>query len=196
MVKRQIYNITKEQREEKNGHRSFVVWFTGLSGSGKSTLANLLEEALFKKGLQVYVLDGDNIRTGLNKDLGFSKEGRKENIRRVAEVAHLFCDAGTITMAAFISPFQADRNMAKEIIGEQHFIEVFVDAPVACCMERDVKGFYKKASTGEIKNFTGVSDAYEDPVAPAIHLYTAQETAETSVSKIIDWLLNNKYITA
>jgi adenylyl-sulfate kinase len=195
MIKQQLYNITRQQRETKNGHQSFVVWFTGLSGSGKSTLANLVEEHLFKNGMQVYVLDGDNIRSGINKDLDFSKEGRKENIRRVAEIARLFCDAGTIVMAAFISPFEDDRNMAKAIIGPDSFIEVFADAPVACCTKRDVKGFYKKAGLGEIKNFTGVSDAYEPPAMPAIHLHTDRETPQQSSGRIISWLADNGYIT-
>jgi len=194
MIIKQDYNITRTEREKKNGHKAFVIWLTGLSGSGKSTIANLLEQHFHGSGLSSYVLDGDNIRHGLNKDLDFSKEGRKENIRRVAEVARLLCDAGIITITAFISPYLADRETAKQIIGKDSFIEVFVDASLQSCINRDIKGLYAKAQEGLIPNFTGISDVYEAPVEPAIHLHTDVEKPFESVEKLISWLKQRNFI--
>ncbi len=181
----QTYDITREQRNKQNAHPSFVLWFTGLSGSGKSTLANAVEKLLFEKGIQTYTLDGDNIRQGVNRGLGFSAEDRKENLRRIAEVAKLFVDAGQICFSAFISPMRKDREMIASIVGEKDFFEVFVDTPLEVCEARDVKGLYKKARAGEITNFTGISAPYEAPEKPALHIQTANESIEDSAEKII-----------
>lgn len=178
------YHISKEDRNRLNGHNSFVVWFTGLSGSGKSTIANQLEKKFFDMGLRTYSLDGDNIRSGLNKGLSFTEEDRTENNRRISEVAKLFVDAGIITITAFISPLEEDRKRAKEIIGPKNFIEVFVNTPLEVCEERDVKGLYKKARQGEIKNFTGISSPYEAPKNPDIEIKTEKESIEESVERI------------
>ena len=185
MIAMQQYRLNRAAREGRNKHRAFVVWLTGLSGAGKSTLADMLEQYLFEMGLNVYVLDGDNIRTGINKDLDFSKEGRKENIRRVAEVAKLFCDAGVIVITAFISPYAEDRKMARDIIGADDFIEVFVDASLECCIKRDVKGLYAKALAGEISLFTGITDLYEPPAAPDIYLNTEDNDVTQCLSELI-----------
>ncbi|MFO7703354.1 MAG: adenylyl-sulfate kinase [Psychroflexus maritimus] len=184
----QTYDITREQRNKQNAHPSFVLWFTGLSGSGKSTLANAVEKLLFEKGIQTYTLDGDNIRQGVNKGLGFSAEDRKENLRRIAEVAKLFVDAGQICFSAFISPMRKDREMIASIVGEKDFFEVFVDTPLEVCEARDVKGLYKKARAGEITNFTGISAPYEAPENPALHIQTANESIEDSAKKIIAFI--------
>lgn len=181
----QPYKLDRGQREQKNGYKAFTVWLTGLSGAGKSTIANSLEQILFSQGIQSFVLDGDNMRMGLNKDLDFSREGRKENIRRISEVARLFNEAGIVIITAFISPYHSDRMMARDIIGTAQYFEAYVDAPVECCMQRDVKGLYKKAQQGLISNFTGVNDVYEIPDSPDMHLYTAHETVEESVNKLI-----------
>lgn len=181
------YRVDKSKRTEKFGHQSPVIWFTGLSGSGKSTLANALESYLFEEGYKTYVLDGDNVRMGLNKDLGFSDEDRKENIRRISEVANLFSDSGTITMTAFISPFKEDRKIAREILGEG-FIEVYVKADLKICEERDPKGLYKKARAGQIKNFTGIDSPYEEPDNAEIIIETDKLTIEESVEKISDYI--------
>jgi adenylylsulfate kinase len=181
------YRIDKSKRLEKFGHLSPVIWFTGLSGSGKSTLANALETYLFEKGYKTYVLDGDNVRMGLNKDLGFTDNDRKENIRRISEVANLFSDSGTITLTAFISPFKGDRILAREIIGDG-FIEVFVKADLKTCEERDPKGLYKKARIGEIKNFTGIDSPYEEPINPEIIIETDKLSIEESVEKIASYI--------
>ena len=165
-VHRQALSITREDRERLNGHQGKVIWFTGLSGSGKSTLANALEKELHAQGKRTYILDGDNIRQGLNKDLGFTDADRVENIRRVAEVARLMMDAGLIVMTAFISPFRAEREMARELIGKDNFIEVFVDTPLEVCEQRDAKGLYKKARSGQLPNMTGINSAYEPPLNP------------------------------
>ena len=178
------YHITKEDRNRLSGHNSFVVWFTGLSGSGKSTIANQLEKKFFDMGLRTYSLDGDNIRSGLNKGLSFTEEDRTENNRRISEVAKLFVDAGVITITAFISPLEEDRKRAKEIIGTNNFIEVFVNTPLEVCEKRDVKGLYKKARQGEIKNFTGISSPYEAPKNPDIEIKTEKESIEESVERI------------
>lgn len=164
----QALSINREHREHLNGHRGKVIWFTGLSGSGKSTLANALEKDLHSRGMRTYILDGDNIRHGLNKDLGFTDEDRVENIRRIAEVAKLMMDAGLIVMTAFISPFRREREMARDLIGSENFIEVYVDTPLAVCEERDVKGLYKKARAGQIPNMTGINSPYEAPTEPEL----------------------------
>ena len=163
---KQEFLITRADRERLGGHPGRVVWFTGLSGAGKSTLANALEVELFARGKRTYVLDGDNLRQGLNKDLPFTDEGRVENIRRVAEVAKLMLDAGVIVMTAFISPFKADRDLARELIGSPKFLEVFVDTPLAECEVRDPKGLYRKARTGELRHMTGIDSPYEAPTKP------------------------------
>lgn len=194
MKQKQQYTITNQMRETRQGHRAFVIWLTGLSGSGKSTLANELEQYLFSKGKNVFVLDGDNIRNGINKDLGFSKEERKENIRRVTEIAKLFSSAGFITIAAFISPYASDRQLAREIIGGENFVEVFLDADVEVCSRRDVKGLYSKAREGLIKQFTGVSDVYEQPADPEVTLQTGTDTVATSLHQLISWLTNNQFL--
>jgi bifunctional enzyme CysN/CysC len=169
-VHKQVVSVTRLEREKLNGHKGRVIWFTGLSGSGKSTLANALEMALHAQGRRTYLLDGDNVRLGLTKDLGFTDADRVENIRRIAEVAKLMMDAGLIVMTAFISPFRREREMARELIGAENFIEVFVNTPLEACERRDVKGLYKKARTGLLPNFTGVSSAYEAPIKPDIEL--------------------------
>tara|TARA_B100000427_G_C15378031_1_gene537547 strand:+ start:13 stop:600 length:588 start_codon:yes stop_codon:yes gene_type:complete len=163
------FSVSREQREKNNGHPGLVIWFTGLSGSGKSTIANELDLELNKRGLRTYILDGDNIRMGLNKDLGFSQESRKENIRRISEVAKLFADSGTIVITAFISPYKEDRDLARCVIGSD-YIEVFVNTPIKECIKRDPKGLYKKAIAGEIKGFTGIDSPYEEPLNPEISL--------------------------
>ena len=180
-------DITREDRERMNGHRSVVVWFTGLSGSGKSTIAHEVESQLFERGCRTYVLDGDNIRHGLNKNLGFSPEDRGENIRRVADVANLFVQAGVIALTAFISPYRADRDNARKIAGGD-FVEVYVKCDIDVCEARDTKGLYKKARAGEVKEFTGVSAPYEEPLHPELVLDTAKETLAESAAKVIEVL--------
>ncbi len=171
-----------------------VIWLTGLSGSGKSTIANELELIFENNGIKSYVLDGDNIRTGLNKDLGFSDDDRKENMRRIAEVAKLFADSGTITIAAFISPFREERAQAREIIGKENFFEVYVGASLEVCEQRDVKGLYKKARAGEIPNFTGIDSPYEEPEHPDVIIESGRSTIHTCVSKILFALEKKGYI--
>lgn len=179
------FTISREQREINTGHPGRVLWFTGLSGSGKSTIANALDEVLHGRGLKTYILDGDNVRMGLNGDLGFSPEDRKENIRRIAEVAKLFADSGTIVLTAFISPYIEDRDAAREVIGDD-FVEVFVDTPLDVCEDRDPKGLYKKARAGEIKGFTGIDAPYEAPKNPEFTLNNL--TINESVNSLIDYL--------
>lgn len=181
------HTISKEDREKRNGHGGAVLWFTGLSASGKSSIAQALQEILFEHGCQAYVLDGDNIRHGLNKDLGFSPEDREENIRRIGEVAALFLDAGFIVSTAFISPYRADRNKARTLCGER-FIEIFVDCPVDVCAVRDPKGLYQKAREGKIPEFTGVSAPYESPANPELVLNTAELSVEDCVRKVVEYL--------
>ena len=171
-----------------------VIWLTGLSGSGKSTIANELELYLIDRGKLAYVLDGDNIRTGLNKDLGFSDDDRKENMRRISEVAKLMSDSGSITITSFISPFREEREMAKQIIGEDLFIEVFVDTSIAICEQRDVKGLYKKARSGEIPNFTGIDSPYEEPLNPDVIVEAGHHSIEECVEKIISYLNKKEVI--
>jgi bifunctional enzyme CysN/CysC len=188
-IHQQALTITKKEREILNGHTGKVIWFTGLSGSGKSTLANALEIELHRQGKRTYILDGDNIRQGLNKDLGFTDSDRVENIRRIAEVAKLMMDAGLIVMTAFISPFQRERDMAKQLIGEENFIEVFVDTPIEVCEERDPKGLYQKAREGRLPNFSGISSPYEAPENPNIRINTTQAKTKSSFLKQIMGLL-------
>ena len=180
------YKISKKNRNDLNNHRSFLIWFTGLSGSGKSTIANALETWFFENNIRTYTLDGDNIREGINKDLTFSPEDRTENIRRIAEVAHLFVDAGVVVLGAFVSPYRKDRENIKKIVGDTNFIEVYVNTSIEKCEERDVKGLYKKARKGEIKNFTGINAPYEAPDSPDIEIKTEQLTIEESVNKIVE----------
>ena len=177
--------VSRNQREKVSGHPGKIIWFTGLSASGKSTIANALDVELNKRGLRTYILDGDNVRMGLNKDLGFSPESRKENIRRISEVAKLFADSGTIVMTAFISPYQEDRESAREVIGSD-YVEVFVNTPVEECINRDPKGLYKKAIAGEIKGFTGIDAPYEEPLNPEINLKNL--SIEKSVEILINYL--------
>lgn len=186
--------ISREDRERLNAHRGFTVWFTGLSASGKSTLAVALEEALYERGARTFILDGDNVRHGLNRNLGFSPEDRKENIRRLGEVAKLFNEAGVITLTAFISPYREDRQSARDLASAGSFIEVFVDCPVDVCEQRDPKGAYKKAREGIIKEFTGISAPYEDPESPEIHLRTDQLSVDQSVQTILEYLVAKNYI--
>jgi len=187
-ITKHTYHISKADRNKQNAHHSFVIWFTGLSGSGKSTIANHLEKKLFDLGVKTYSLDGDNIRSGLNKGLSFTEEDRTENNRRISEVAKLFIDAGLVTITAFISPLEDDRKKAREIIGDENFIEIFVNTPLEVCEARDVKGLYKKARRGEIDNFTGISSPYEAPVNPDIEIQTENESIEESVEKIFSFL--------
>ncbi|SDG46390.1 adenylyl-sulfate kinase [Psychroflexus sediminis] len=182
------YDISRSHRNKVNGHESFVLWFTGLSGSGKSTIANKVEEELFYKGISTYALDGDNIRSGINKGLGFNKEDRLENLRRIAEVGKLFVDAGIVTIAAFVSPLISDREQVKQIVGKDDMIEVFVDTSLEECEKRDVKGLYKKARAGEIKNFTGIDAPYEAPKDPEIHIQTEHTEVDEAVQYIINYL--------
>ena len=182
------YKTTKTQRENLHGHKSYLLWFTGLSGSGKSTLANLVEIALHKSGLSTYILDGDNIRQGINKDLSFAPQDRTENIRRIAEISNLMLDAGVVTLAAFVSPYIKDRMAVKQIVGPDNFIEIFVNTSLAECERRDVKGLYKKARSGEIKNMTGISAPYETPINPDLEVVTDGHSIEESVEIIINFI--------
>ncbi|WP_239740575.1 adenylyl-sulfate kinase [Mammaliicoccus sp. P-M59] len=186
--------VTKAQRQERNGHKSVVIWFTGLSGSGKSTISVALEKALFEQNITSYRLDGDNIRHGLNQNLGFSPEDRKENIRRIGEVGKLMVDAGVVTMTAFISPYEEDRNTVREILEDGEFIEVFTKCSLDECEARDPKGLYKKARSGEIKEFTGINAPYEEPSNPEIVIDTENESVEESVEKIVAYLKENQYL--
>lgn len=187
------YNLSKEDRKSLLAQSSPVIWLTGLSGSGKSTIANALSKKLFDNQNLSYVLDGDNIRSGLNKDLGFSDNDRKENIRRISEVAKLFSDSGVITITAFISPFIEERERAKEIIGED-FCEIFVKASIDICESRDPKGLYKKARAGQIPNFTGIDSPYESPVSPNLVLDTNTNSLDECVDIIIDYMINKNWI--
>ncbi len=186
--------VSKQDRHRLNQHKSCVLWFTGLSGSGKSTLSTEVEKELYQRGIRTYVLDGDNIRHGLNKDLGFSKEDRKENIRRIGEVAKLFVDAGIVTLTAFISPYIEDRATVRALFEKDEFIEVYVKCSIEECERRDPKGLYKKARLGEIKEFTGISAPYEEPVNPEIVVETDRESIETSVQKIVNYLFEKGLI--
>ena len=183
------FNVNRAMRNDLNGHHSMLIWFTGLSGSGKSTLANLLEIVLHENELHTYLLDGDSLRLGLNKDLGFSADDRSENIRRIGEVSKLMVDAGLITIAAFVSPFEKDRALVQSIVGAENYLEIFVDTSLEECMKRDVKGLYKKAIAGEIKDFTGISSPYENPSNPTITISTEQQTPEEAVAIILETVL-------
>ena len=186
---RHNYKITKADRERLNNHQSFLLWFTGLSGSGKSTLANLVEVELYKRNISTFSLDGDNIRQGINKDLTFAPEDRTENIRRIAEIANLMVDAGVVTLAAFVSPYIKDREDIKTIVGEENFIEIYINTSLEECERRDVKGLYKKARAGEIKNMTGISAPYEAPVNPDLEIVTDNQAIEIAVQTILDFII-------
>lgn len=186
-------HIERDDRARLNHHRSCVLWFTGLSGSGKSTLAYEVEHELYRLQCRAYVLDGDNIRHGLNADLGFSPEDRTENIRRIAQVAKLFVDAGLITGTAFISPNRTDRAMARSLFGDGDFIEIYVKCSLDECERRDPKGLYRKAKAGEISNFTGISAPYEAPQRPEIVIESEKQTVRESVEQIIDYLSSKGY---
>ena len=180
--------VSKAERAERKQQKPCVIWFTGLSGSGKSTLANALERALFERGHHSYLLDGDNVRQGLNSDLGFSDEARVENIRRIGETAKLFVDAGLIVMTAFISPFRTERELARNLVEEDEFIEVHVSASLDVCEERDPKGLYKKARAGEIPHFTGIGSAYEAPENPDLLVDTGKNDVGTCAEQLVDYL--------
>jgi len=187
--------VTRQRRNKLNEHRSVVLWFTGLSGSGKSTLAHALEEKLFQKGCRTFVLDGDNVRYGLNSNLDFSESDRTENIRRISEVSKLMLESGLIVMTAFISPFNRDRNEARKLISNDDFIEIYCKASLEVCEARDVKGLYKRARAGEIKNYTGIDSPYEEPENPELTINTNDETLDNSVSKILSFLEQNFLIS-
>ncbi len=197
-IRWQAMDITKEARSRQKLQKPICIWFTGLSGAGKSTLANLLEKRLFAAGLHTYVLDGDNIRQGLNKDLGFSEADRVENIRRATEVARLFVDAGLVVIVSFISPFRTERNLARSRFHSAEFVEIFVDAPLEECERRDPKGLYARARRGELVNFTGIDSKYEPPESPEIRLDTVAYSADECVERILsaldpDLLQNSDY---
>jgi len=185
-----LHTTSQKQRSELNGHKPKIFWFTGLSGSGKSTLAGKLEEELHKRGMHTYLLDGDNIRLGLNKDLAFSLDDRTENIRRVGEVSKLFIDAGLIVLSAFVSPLNKDRDAVRALVAEGEFVEVFVDCPIEVCEKRDVKGLYKKARSGVLKDFTGISSPFEAPLNPEIIIYSAKEEISESIDKMLNYMKN------
>jgi len=187
-ITKHTYKVTKSNRKQQHGHKAYLIWFTGLSGSGKSTLANLVEIALHKKGLSTYILDGDNIRQGINKDLSFSPEDRTENIRRIAEISNLMLDAGVLTLAAFVSPYIKDREGIQKIVKAENFIEIYVNTSLEECERRDVKGLYKKARAGEVKNMTGISAPYEAPVNPDLEVITDEHSIEESVKTILEFL--------
>jgi adenylylsulfate kinase len=182
------YQISRQDRQEGNKHNSFLMWFTGLSGSGKSTIANVVEQELFKLGIKTYILDGDNIRKGINSDLTFSPEDRTENIRRIAEVANLMVDSGLVVLAAFVSPYKKDRENIKNIVKDVNFVEIYVNTSVEECERRDVKGLYKKARAGEIKNMTGISAPYEAPENPNVEIKTENASVEQAVNQVIDYI--------
>ena len=180
--------VTRSRREQLNRHKSVIIWFTGLSGSGKSTLAHSVEEELHQSGCRTFVFDGDNVRHGLCANLSFSEKDRHENIRRIGEMSKLFIEAGVIALTAFISPFKIDRERVRALVSENDLIEIFCDSPLSICEERDVKGLYKKARTGEIKNYTGISSPYEKPEHPDLVVDTAVESVETNVENILKFL--------
>lgn len=186
----EFFLVNRKQKEVLNGQKAFVVWLTGLSGSGKSTIARNLEALLYQAGIRTLILDGDNTRKSINRDLDFSDAGRKENIRRVAEMAKLLNDAAVVVITAFISPFAEDRQLAKTIIGEDCFIEIFVDTSLECCLARDAKGLYKKALNGELANFTGISSPYEKPQNPNLSLHTENQEPEETAHLVFSWLQN------
>ncbi|KJY84149.1 adenylylsulfate kinase [Vibrio galatheae] len=187
-------SVSAQERAQLKQQKPVVLWFTGLSGSGKSTVANAVEKKLLALGKHSYLLDGDNVRHGLNKDLGFSDEDRVENIRRIGEVAKLFVDSGTIVLTAFISPFIADRAQVRVLLSDEQFLEVFIDTPLDVCEQRDPKGLYKKARAGEIKHFTGIDSEYEAPSNAEIHVQTAGVSIEACAQQIINLLIEREYI--
>lgn len=187
-------SLSKEARRKQNGHHSFVIWFTGLSGSGKSTVANAVASRLYKNEIRNYVLDGDNIRHGLNNDLGFSEEDRKENIRRIGEVSKLFVDGAQVVLTAFISPFQADRQVVRDLLEEEEFVEVFVKCPIDECEKRDPKGLYVKARQGIIPEFTGITSPYEEPQNPELVVETNLYTVDECVDQVIAYLKSRQFI--
>ncbi|MBK6444941.1 MAG: adenylyl-sulfate kinase [Bacteroidetes bacterium] len=187
-IYQQEHKITKSERAKLLQQKPVIIWFTGLSGSGKSTLAGILEEALYASGYKTYLLDGDNVRFGLNKDLGFSEADRKENIRRVAEVAKLMMDAGLIVITAFISPYREDRDLVRKMVQPGEFVEVFVNTPLDVCEQRDPKGLYKKVRAGELQQFTGIDSPYEEPLQPELNIQTMNQTPEESVKQILEFL--------
>ena len=189
-------SVDRDARAEQRGHRSAILWFTGLSGAGKSTLANAVNQALFERGLATYVLDGDNVRHGLCRDLGFSDADREENIRRIGEVAKLFLDSGVIVLTAFVSPFRADRDKARALVGEGDFLEIFCSADLSVCEERDTKGLYAKARAGDIKEFTGISSPYEAPEHPELSVDTGAGELETCVNEVVSALESQGIIPA
>lgn len=189
----QNFNVSKSDRQKLHQHNSFLIWFTGLSGSGKSTIANALESKLNSLNISTYALDGDNIRFGICKDLTFSPKDRTENIRRIAEIANLFVDAGIVTLASFISPYSKDRENVRNTVGAKNYVEVYVNTSLDECERRDVKGLYKKAREGEIKNMTGISAPYETPQNPNLEIDTIKESVEESVDKIFKYLEKRLY---
>ena len=189
-------SVDRAARAERRGHRSAILWFTGLSGAGKSTLANAVNQALFKRGVATYVLDGDNVRHGLCKDLGFSDADREENIRRIGEVSKLFLDSGTIVLTAFVSPFRADRDKARSLVSEGDFIEIFCAADLNVCEQRDTKGLYAKARAGEIKEFTGITSPYEAPDTPELSVDTGSADLENCVDQVVNELVSRNIIPA
>jgi len=188
------HHVSQQKRAILKQQKPCILWFTGLSGSGKSTVANAVENLLFGMNKHTYLLDGDNVRQGLNKGLGFSEVDRIENIRRVGEVANLFCDAGLVVVTAFISPFAKDRGMVRSMAMEGQFVEVFIDAPLSVCEQRDPKGLYKKARAGEIKDFTGIDSPYETPVNPELHIVNDGISIEEAAIQVVDYLKENAYI--
>lgn len=188
-VTNQFYQISKLERQRITNHNSLLVWFTGLSGSGKSTLSNGVEARLNELNILTYALDGDNIRLGVNKDLSFNYSDRFENIRRISEISKLLIDASIVVLAAFVSPYKTHRELVKSTVGADNFIEVFVNSSLENCEKRDVKGLYKKARAGEILNFTGISDQYENPITPDVEVNTDEESIEECVNKIFDYII-------
>jgi len=189
-----LHNVSKDDRSKQKRQRPCVLWFTGLSGSGKSTIAGAVEQKLFELGHHTYLLDGDNVRHGLNKDLGFSDTDRVENIRRIGELSKLMIDAGLLVMTAFISPFKADRQLVRDLVQQHEFVEVYMDTALEECEKRDPKGLYKKARSGQIKNFTGIDSEYETPENPEIIINTVELSIEECADKIITYLKDNRII--
>ena len=182
------YSVNRDSRKKLKQHQSILLWFTGLSGSGKSTIANCVEQELHKNSIHTYTLDGDNIRKGLNSDLSFSPEDRSENIRRIAETAHLMMDAGLVVLAAFVSPYRNDRDHIRKIVGDDNMVEIYINTSIEECERRDVKGLYKKARKGEIKNMTGISAPYESPLHPDIQINTEEVTIVDATKQIINFI--------
>ncbi|SOC56920.1 adenylylsulfate kinase [Chromohalobacter canadensis] len=194
-IVRHAHKTHRSHRELLNGHRACLLWFTGLSGSGKSTIAGLVEEKLHAMGKRTYLLDGDNVRHGLNRDLGFSDQDRIENIRRIGEMSRLFVDAGMITLAAFISPFRADRDTVRERMEADDFVEVFIDTPLVTCEQRDPKGLYRRARDGQIRDFTGIDSPYEPPEAPELHIVNDGIAPEEAAAQVVRYLQSKGYLS-